>query len=172
MSRKRRKRKSGNHQEDIEILYNTEEDTGMEGEEKEHSGELLFVEVENDEPADFAEEETGEEKYAEGTEDPADEEGSESTDETDDLEDAAGADDDLEADDTAAADDDCEADDENSEPDGIEGSDRKSRRRRRRRRRKKKERKPLGKKFWIILGSIFGGLILVYLGISAYFIGL
>ena len=75
MSRKRRKRKSGNHQEDIEILYNTEEDTGMEGEEKEHSGELLFVEVENDEPADFAEEETGEEKYAEGTEDPADEEG-------------------------------------------------------------------------------------------------
>ncbi len=183
MSRKRRKRKSGNHQEDIEILYNTEEDTGMEGEEKEHSGELLFVEVENDEPADFAEEETGEEKYAEGTDDPADEEGTESTDETDDLEDAAGADDDLEADaaaevdddleadDTAAADDDCEADDENSEPDGIEGSDRKSRRRRRRRRRKKKERKPLGKKFWIILGSIFGGLILVYLGISAYFIG-
>lgn len=43
-------------------------------------------------------------------------------------------------------------------------------RRRRRRGRKKREFKKPGKKFFIITGGVIGGLILIYLGISAYFI--
>ena len=43
--------------------------------------------------------------------------------------------------------------------------------RRRRRGRKKKEKKSMGKKPWIIAGSIVGGLVVIYLGISAFFIG-
>lgn len=43
-------------------------------------------------------------------------------------------------------------------------------RRRRHRGRKKREFKKPGKKFFIITGGVIGGLILIYLGISAYFI--
>lgn len=43
-------------------------------------------------------------------------------------------------------------------------------RRRRRRGRKKREFKKPGKKFFIITGGVISGLILIYLGISAYFI--
>lgn len=46
----------------------------------------------------------------------------------------------------------------------------KVRKRRRRRRRQKKERKPLGRKPFIIAGSVVGGIIVIYLGISAFFI--
>lgn len=46
----------------------------------------------------------------------------------------------------------------------------KERRRRRRRAKKKMERKKPGKKFFFITGGIIGGLLLIYLGISAYFI--
>ena len=46
----------------------------------------------------------------------------------------------------------------------------KTRKRRRRRRRQKKERKPLGRKPFIIAGCIVGGLAVIYLGISAFFI--
>lgn len=42
---------------------------------------------------------------------------------------------------------------------------------RRRRRRKKRGVKAMGKKPWIIAGSIVGGLLVIYLGISAFFIG-
>lgn len=41
----------------------------------------------------------------------------------------------------------------------------------RRRRRKKRGVKAMGKKPWIIAGSIVGGLLVIYLGISAFFIG-
>ena len=46
----------------------------------------------------------------------------------------------------------------------------KTRKRRRRRRRQKKERMPLGRKPFIIAGCIVGGLAVIYLGISAFFI--
>ena len=42
---------------------------------------------------------------------------------------------------------------------------------RKRKRRKKKERKKLGKKGWMIIGGVIAGIVLIYLGISAYFIG-
>ena len=45
------------------------------------------------------------------------------------------------------------------------------RKRKRRKRRKKKERKKLGKKGWMIIGGVIAGIVLIYLGISAYFIG-
>lgn len=49
--------------------------------------------------------------------------------------------------------------------------DRGNRSPRRRRGRKKKEKKNRGKKPWIIAGSIVGGLVVIYLGIAAFFIG-
>ena len=45
------------------------------------------------------------------------------------------------------------------------------RKRKRRKRSKKKERKKLGKKGWMIIGGVIAGIVLIYLGISAYFIG-
>lgn len=53
------------------------------------------------------------------------------------------------------------------EESGLSGKEK--RRRRRRARKQEGSRKP-GKKFFIITGSIIGALILIYLGISAYFI--
>lgn len=64
---------------------------------------------------------------------------------------------------------------EENEPDQDEPEEKeylsgKERRRRRRRNRKKKNIRKPGKKFFFITGGIVGGLVLVYLGISAYFI--
>ncbi len=60
---------------------------------------------------------------------------------------------------------------EKEEPEEKEYLSGKERRRRRRRNRKKKSIRKPGKKFYFITGGILGGLILIYLGISAYFIG-
>lgn len=88
-------------------------------------------------------------------------------------------DDTEEADEIEEADEDeIEEDDEDqdaSEENGMREEDDEEepvkRRRRRRGRRAKREKKSLGKKPWIIAGSIAGGLLLIYLGISAFFIG-
>ena len=197
MSRKRRKRKSGNHQENIEVVYNTKDDRDTEerltdseatdgSENLEETAELNISE-ETDEPeiereneaeanadADEAEgegeavdEEPGEE---DGSEDSEDEEVSETmTEEEDPEEEEFRHESDTEEDE--GTDETDEDDSEDEEDEDVQSGDKKKRRRRRRGRRKKKERKPLGKKFWIILGSIFGGLIAIYLGISIYFIG-
>ena len=56
----------------------------------------------------------------------------------------------------------------------MEDGENKRKRRRRRRRAAKKDsedKKSFGKKPWIIAGSIVGGLLVIYLGISAFFIG-
>lgn len=53
----------------------------------------------------------------------------------------------------------------------LEEEDTGRRKRRKRRRAARKEKKKMGKKPWIIAGSIVGGLLVIYLGISAFFIG-
>lgn len=47
----------------------------------------------------------------------------------------------------------------------------KKKRRSRRRGRRKKNKKSMGKKPWIIAGSIVGGLLVIYLGVAAFFMG-
>lgn len=77
-------------------------------------------------------------------------------------------------------DDDLEEEDfeeDDSEEDDLEEDDlgeeenTGSRKRRKRRWAGRKEKKKMGKKPWIIAGSIAGGLLVIYLGISAFFIG-
>ncbi len=175
MSRKRRKRKSENHQEKIERFFDTEKDEEIENQNAGAVEEPSFVDVEKsgdseisggelmeeDGPGETEEADESENNMEETAELEVEEEAVEGSEE---IHEEAGEGEEPEEDDTER---------EEGPEEGEEGDDfgKKKRRRRRRRRRKKKERKPMGKKFWIILGSIFGGLIAVYLGISAYFIG-
>ena len=153
MSKKRRKKQSDIHREDIEILGeegfedaegeeadDLKEEHGLEEEEHEE-----VLEEEDSEEADFGEEDS---EVADVSEETGDgEENSEEAPGEEELEE-----DELES-----------------------GEDKRGKRRRRKRRKTVKndneEKVSSGKKPWIIAGSIVAGLIVIYLGISAFFIG-
>lgn len=130
MSKKKRKKQSDIHQEDIEVLS----EDGFEDAGEEADGAVDSVET--DQAEDIVEKERDEEDFVEGKEDPED-----------------------------LVDMDQEEEVENGE------KRRKRRRRRRAARKENKEKKSPGKKPWIIAGSIAGGLLVIYLGIAAFFIG-
>lgn len=130
MSKKKRKKQSDIHQEDIEVLS----EDGFEDAGEEADGAVDTVET--DQAEDIVEKERDEEDFVEGKEDPED-----------------------------LVDMDQEEEVENGE------KRRKRRRRRRAARKENKEKKSPGKKPWIIAGSIVGGLLVIYLGIAAFFIG-
>lgn len=143
MSRKRRNKQSGKHQEDMRA-------------------EILQEETET---AEETWEDASEEEYEE--DDMYEEDDADDRDDTDDMEEIDDTYD--EVDDTYVEDVGDDIDDEEEEEEEMPLK--KKRRRHRRGRRRKKERKPLGKKFWIILGSVIGGIAVLYLGVAAYFIG-
>ena len=157
MSKKRKRKQSDIHQEDIEILR----EDGFEdaGDEDADSSAESSAETETDRAEEYPEEATEGgilEEESEEDDDPA---------ETDSEEDVIGE----EAEDPEEG-----PEDMNLEAEEVEDGENKRKRRRRRRRAAKKEnedKKSLGKKPWIIAGSIVGGLLVIYLGISAFFIG-
>lgn len=69
------------------------------------------------------------------------------------------------------SDDPADEEDILEEEEAADEAGKKKRRGRRRRNKIKKEKKSMGKKPWIIAGSVVGALLLIYLGISAFFIG-
>ena len=152
MSKKRKRKQSDIHQEDIEILS----EEGFEDAGDEDADSSAESSAEADRAEEYPEEESeGDflEEDSEEDDDPA---------ETDSEENEIGE----------------EAEkgpgDMNLEAEEVEDGENKRKRRRRRRRAAKKEnedKKSLGKKPWIIAGSIVGGLLVIYLGISAFFIG-
>lgn len=157
MSKKRKRKQSDIHQEDIEIL--SEEGFEDAGDEDADNSAESSAETETDRAEEYPEEATeGDilEEESEEDDDPA---------ETDSEEDVIGE----EAEDPEEG-----PGDMNLEAEEVEDGENKRKRRRRRRRAAKKDRedkKSLGKKPWIIAGSIVGGLLVIYLGISAFFIG-
>lgn len=157
MSKKRKRKQSDIHQEDIEIL--SEEGFEDAGDEDADNSAESSAETETDRAEEYPEEATeGDilEEESEEDDDPA---------ETDSEEDVIGE----EAEDPEEG-----PGDMNLEAEEVEDGENKRKRRRRRRRAAKKEnedKKSLGKKPWIIAGSIVGGLLVIYLGISAFFIG-
>ena len=172
MSRKGRNRKSENHQEKKEGFFDTEKHEEIEEQNAGTVEEASFADVEKSGDSQIGGDEpmegngSGETEEAAGSADNMEETAELKTEEealegAEETSEEAGEEEDLSE----------EGSEEEDTWEDEDDSDKKKRRRRRRRRRKKKERKPMGKKFWIILGSIFGGLIAVYLGISAYFIG-
>lgn len=172
MSRKGRNRKSENHQEKKEGFFDTEKHEEIEEQNAGTVEEASFADVEKSGDSQIGGDEpmegngSGETEEADGSADNMEETAELKTEEealegAEETSEEAGEEEDLSE----------EGSEEEDTWEDEDDSDKKKRRRRRRRRRKKKERKPMGKKFWIILGSIFGGLIAVYLGISAYFIG-
>lgn len=155
MSKKRKRKQSDIHQEDIEILS----EEGFEDAGDEDADNSAESSAETDRAEEYPEEATeGDilEEESEEDDDPA---------ETDSEEDVIGE----EAEDPEEG-----PGDMNLEAEEVEDGENKRKRRRRRRRAAKKDRedkKSLGKKPWIIAGSIVGGLLVIYLGISAFFIG-
>lgn len=157
MSKKRKRKQSDIHQEDIEIL--SEEGFEDAGDEDADSSAESSAETETDRAEEYPEEATEGDIFEEESEeddDPAetDSEENEIGEEAEDPEEGPG--------------------DMNLEAEEVEDGENKRKRRRRRRRAAKKEnedKKSLGKKPWIIAGSIVGGLLVIYLGISAFFIG-
>lgn len=151
MSKKNKKRQADIHQEEIEILDDDTFEDADEWEEQEpetdvHTEETADIEIESeDTPAETVSEETEDMEIIPETEEDASEE--DVIPESEDME---------------------ESDFAEEEPEEQDGGNKK---RRRRRGRKKKEKKSMGKKPWIIAGSIVGGLVVIYLGISAFFIG-
>lgn len=151
MSKKNKKRQTDIHQEEIEILDDDRFEDVEEWEEREsendvHTEETADIEIESeDTEAETASEETEDMDAIPQTKEEASEE------------DAI-----LESENMKESD---FAEEEASE------EDRGNRSPRRRRGRKKKEKKNRGKKPWIIAGSIVGGLVVIYLGIAAFFIG-
>ena len=148
MSRKKRKKQSDIHQEDIEVL--SEEGFEDAVEEADEAADA----VETDRAEDAAGKERSVEGPAESGEDPAE-----------DAEDLAEDGEDPEEDLVYV-----------DQEEELESGEKKRKRRRRRRAARKenkgnREKKSLGKKPWIIAGSIAGGLLVIYLGISAFFIG-
>ena len=155
MSKTRKRNQSDIHQEDIEILS----EEGFEDAGDEDADNSAESSAETDRAEEYPEEATeGDilEEESEEDDDPA---------ETDSEEDVIGE----EAEDPEEG-----PGDMNLEAEEVEDGENKRKRRRRRRRAAKKEnedKKSLGKKPWIIAGSIVGGLLVIYLGISAFFIG-
>lgn len=157
MSKKRKRKQSDIHQEDIEIL--SEDGFEDAGDEDADNSAESSAETETDRAEEYPEEESeGDflEEDSEEDDDPAetDSEENEIGEEAEDPEKGPG--------------------DMNLEAEEVEDGENKRKRRRRRRRAAKKEnedKKSLGKKPWIIAGSIVGGLLVIYLGISAFFIG-
>lgn len=151
MSKKNKKRQADIHQEEIEILDDDTFEDADEWEEQEpetdvHTEETADIEIESeDTPAETVSEETEDMEIIPETEEDASEE--DVISESEDME---------------------ESDFAEEEPEEQDSGNKK---RRRRRGRKKKEKKSMGKKPWIIAGSIVGGLVVIYLGISAFFIG-
>lgn len=157
MSKKRKRKQSDIHQEDIEIL--SEDGFEDAGDEDADNSAESSAETETDRAEEYPEE------AAEG--DILEEESEEDDDpaETDSEEDVIGE----EAEDPGEG-----PEDMNLEAEEVEDGENKRKRRRRRRRAAKKDsedKKSFGKKTWIIAGSIVGGLLVIYLGISAFFIG-
>ena len=155
MSRKKRKKQSDIHQEDIEVL--SEEGFEDAVEEADEAADA----VETDRAEDAAGKERSVEGPAESGEDPA----GDGEDPAEDAEDPS--------DDGEDSEEDLVYVDQEEE---LESGEKKRKRRRRRRAARKenkgnREKKSLGKKPWIIAGSIAGGLLVIYLGISAFFIG-
>ena len=155
MSRKKRKKQSDIHQEDIEVL--SEEGFEDAVEEADEAADA----VETDRAEDAAGKERSVEGPAESGEDPAGD-GEDPAEDAEDL-----------AEDGEDPEEDLVYVDQEEE---LESGEKKRKRRRRRRAARKEnkgngEKKSLGKKPWIIAGSIAGGLIVIYLGISAFFIG-
>ena len=147
MSKKRRKKQSDIHREDIEILGEEgfEDAEGEEADDLKEEEHEEVLEEEDSEEADFGEEDS---EVADVSEETGDgEENSEEAPGEEELEE-----DELES-----------------------GEDKRGKRRRRKRRKTVKndneEKVSSGKKPWIIAGSIAAGLIVIYLGISAFFIG-
>lgn len=95
-------------------------------------------------------------------------EGTQAEDTAPDYEEADQNEAEFPADDKDLPEQDVQTDDEAESQGALSG---KERRRWRRRGKKKKESKKSGKKGFFIAGGIIGGLVLIYLGISAYFIG-
>lgn len=157
MSKKRKRKQSDIHQEDIEIL--SEDGFEDAGDEDADNSAESSAETETDRAEEYPEEAAeGDflEEDSEEDDDPAetDSEENEIGEEAEDPEEGPG--------------------DMNLEAEEVEDGENKRKRRRRRRRAAKKEnedKKSLGKKPWIIAGSIVGGLLVIYLGISAFFIG-
>lgn len=157
MSKKRKRKQSDIHQEDIEIL--SEDGFEDAGDEDADSSAESSAETETDRAEEYPEEKSeGDflEEDSEEDDDPAetDSEENEIGEEAEDPEEGPG--------------------DMNLEAEEVEDGENKRKRRRRRRRAAKKEnedKKSFGKKPWIIAGSIVGGLLVIYLGISAFFIG-
>lgn len=151
MSKKNKKRQADIHQEEIEILDDDTFEDVDEWEDQEpetdvHTEETADIEIESeDTPAETVSEETEDMGIIPETEEDASEE--DVIPESEDME---------------------ESDFAEEEPEEQDSGNKK---RRRRRGRKKKEKKSMGKKPWIIAGSIVGGLVVIYLGISAFFIG-
>lgn len=151
MSKKNKKRQADIHQEEIEILDDDTFEDVDEWEDQEpetdvHTEETADIEIESeDTPAETVSEETEDMEIIPETEEDASEE--DVISESEDME---------------------ESDFAEEEPEEQDSGNKK---RRRRRGRKKKEKKSMGKKPWIIAGSIVGGLVVIYLGISAFFIG-
>ena len=157
MSKKRKRKQSDIHQEDIEIL--SEDGFEDAGDEDVDNSAESSAETETDRAEEYPEE------AAEG--DILEEESEEDDDpaETDSEEDVIGE----EAEDPGEG-----PEDMNLEAEEVEDGENKRKRRRRRRMAAKKDsedKKSFGKKTWIIAGSIVGGLLVIYLGISAFFIG-
>ena len=157
MSKKRKRKQSDIHQEDIEIV--SEDGFEDAGDEDADNSAESSAETETDRAEEYPEE------AAEG--DILEEESEEDDDpaETDSEEDVIGE----EAEDPEEG-----PEDMNLEAEEVEDGENKRKRRRRRRRAAKKDsedKKSFGKKPWIIAGSIVGGLLVIYLGISAFFIG-
>ena len=172
MSKKRDRKQSDIHHEDIEIVDESAFDEAGEAQETKQFKKMQKRTVPDngtpDETADV-EIEAAADVQAAGTnaeeaESCSDEE--ETFFEEDDLEEEDFEEDDLEEE--GFEEDGLEDDDLGEE---LEEEDTGSKKRRKRRRAGRKEKKNMGKKPWVIAGSIVGGILVIYLGISAFFIG-
>lgn len=172
MSKKRDRKQSDIHHEDIEIVDESAFDEAGEAQETKQFKKMQKRTVPDngtpDETADV-ETEAAADVQAAGTnaeeaESCSDEE--ETFFEEDDLEEDDFEEDDLEEE--GFEEDGLEDDDLGEE---LEEEDTGSKKRRKRRRAGRKEKKNMGKKPWVIAGSIVGGILVIYLGISAFFIG-
>lgn len=184
MSKKRSKKQSDIHQDNkIEILHEDgskaagkEEDTreyeavsrelNKESAEKEASDENENGEIGSVEELEDAADRPDEQGAGSDTEEELSSLEEETLEEEDSVEEAL-EEENLEEEDSEEE----NLEEEDPEEQDLAEGDTGKKRKRRRRRGKQKEKKNLGKKPWIIAGSIVGGLLVIYLGISAFFIG-
>lgn len=162
MSRKRKKRNSEHHQDDIERVCDKKESV----QDVLDSSALEDEDLSQHESIQGVQEE--EEEAPRAVEEDSDGSAKESGDDVDSGEEPSS----LDGDDSATSgEEEREQVPQAEENSASSGEEKEKRGRRRRRgRRKRKERKPLGKKFWMILGSVLGGLLALYLGVSFYFV--